>query len=215
MYQRKQYLFLETSMKKLAKRILTVGALGLLWAGSSNAAIVEGVTDPVNHTAEILWSVVAGNLVVTVENTGNDGTITSFGFTVTDEVTGVSTLVSVSGTGDNEGWTLITCTKNGVDGEDCVTTGKNEFGGTVAAGIAVGGTGTFTFDGVFADPSNLDDFFVRWQATGPLGEGSDKGVECTTEPCDPPDFPEPGTLALLGMGLLGLGASRRRRKLLV
>lgn len=34
------------------------------------------------------------------------------------------------------------------------------------------------------------------------------------QPCDPPDdkLPEPGTLALLGLGLLGIGASRRRAK---
>jgi hypothetical protein len=110
----------------------------------------------------------------------------------------------VSGTGDDSDWTLITCTKPGVEGEDCTVSGPNEFGGDVSSGIVVGATGTFTFSGTFANPATLTDFFVRWQATGIDGEGSDKGFEV--------GLPEPGTLALLGAGLLGLGASRRRRK---
>ena len=194
-------------MKTLARRILLVGALSLLWAGAANAGTVAiaGTTDPVNHTATLSWSVVGGNLVITLENTSNDGTLTAFAFTVTDSVTGAITLFSVSGTdNDGGGWILIACTQPGVSGNECVVTGPNEFGGSVASGIALGATGTFTFTGTFADPASLADFFVRWQATGSDGEGSDKS----------PGFPEPGTLALLGMGLLGLAASRRRRKVI-
>ena len=36
------------------------------------------------------------------------------------------------------------------------------------------------------------------------------GNECTTD-CNPSEVPVPGTLGLLGLGLAGLGAVRRRK----
>ena len=87
-------------------------------------------------------------------------------------------------------------------------------------GIGIGETGTFelTFSSltIFTAMDFLNEFsscdfggcgngpvnflLVRFQAVGPDGQGSDFAV-----------VPEPGTLGLLGAGLIGFALRRRRR----
>jgi hypothetical protein len=97
-------------------------------------------------------------------------------------------------------------------------------GGLFAFGIGCpscgnGANGAFTADILFTvATSTIADFTTTKNNAGNffcadiLG-GGNTGLVCATS-ANPPDerVPEPGTLALLGLGMLGLGMSRRRAK---
>ncbi len=197
-------------MKGLLSRVLVLSIL-VFGAGQASAVTIQGTTDPVNNTADFTWSVNSdGNLVVSVQNTSNFfALITGFQFEVADDVSGVTQLVGVTGTLDNNGWSWTTGV-TGCDADECLLTGRNLNGGNPQDAVGTGGTGSFTFSGSFIDPSTLTNIMVRFQQTGESREGSDRGYECRVD-CEPAEVPEPGTLALFGLGLLGLRVAKNRR----
>jgi len=82
--------------------------------------------------------------------------------------------------------------------------------GTSLLDILVPLDGSFGFQGwQFADPSlPVDLISVRWFSDGTFGDEVPYQFALDNIRVD---VPEPGTLALLGLGLVGIGASRRRR----
>jgi hypothetical protein len=101
----------------------------------------------------------------------------------------------------------------------CVWAGNNCNGGPQGQLLAVGQSDSFTLTlnsttGGFANGLDVIDSGVKFQTSGGSFEftGSECLVEreCAHEP--PPQLPEPGTLALVGLGLLAVVPLRRRAR---
>lgn len=186
-------------------------------------------------TADILfvYNSVSYEIGIEVKNTStDDSVITGFAFNSPDNVTGIKSF-----TGPSSDWDYLFSPNNISSPEPfgffdiAALTGNNLGGGNPQSGIGVGKTGTFNFGlkgtnlasldvdsflniGSYVPDqgkgSNADSvyFLARYQQVGDGGFSSDVAIPTNgTEP-----VPEPGTMILLGIGLMGMGVVRRKFK---
>ena len=197
---------------------VTVGRDDVSQSFQVNWLVPEGTGNPANPvdlTAVSTWTVTsftdnAFGLSISLTNTtdlsafpqNQRADLTSFGF-ATDpnssvgSFTGGSTFIAYT-----EG---NTAPLNAVD--LCVYSGNNCAGaGTAGLGADQSDALSLTLTGQFGDSMVLSSFMSRWQTAWdsynvfPTNGGTPVGV------------PEPGTLGLIGLGLLGLGMVTRRRQ---
>ena len=171
-------------------------------------------------TLEALSEDWARLLIMLENNDDSTGNLTSFAFTTGDVAIGAATIEDAAAD-DVDKLVNTQIDVNFVGGfhtdvciYDISNSGKCGPGAPGNAGLAIGDLDAFFVDLTpadsfsFGDTLTLDSFLIKFQ-TGTISVE----IPALVAPKSSHTVPEPGTLAVLGAGLLGLGLIRRRRKI--
>jgi hypothetical protein len=161
-------------------------------------------------TGSLVFNDTTNTLTLTLTNTSPfDARITGIGFDIFSGNANGFSGANVAGFTFSDGGLGTVPQFNTAELDFGFTTGNsgNFNGGSANDGLAPGGTLTFIVTGAafgsgLTEQQLADDLFVRFQRVGADGEGSDVGTVRV------PDVSS--TLSLLGLGLAGLTALRRR-----
>lgn len=146
---------------------------------------------------------------------GLDSRLSSFAFNTDPDISGATS------TGTYNFTVLDSNYPNGIGTVDvCFKGGSSNSCAGNSGGVTDGNTGSGTLTLSFADALSsltLDDFFVRYQSITGAGNitsasGAATSSSTTTSTSGGTSVPEPGMLALFGLGLIGLGLIGRRRR---
>lgn len=216
---------------KLLKQAATLAA-SLFLASSANAILITSTSDDfsvswlydINGTdsvsanaafdtvtyssTQIIFNVVLTNTTSLAGSLGNAG-LNSFGFNVNPDPTSVSisggSVFNSAGVEQN-----LPSIDNKID--VCTWAANNCQGGGQNNLLAAGASDSFTLTLNFSDTGDgvlFDLFGIKFQTS----ITSYEFTGCTSDDdCEPTEVTAPGTLALFGLGLLGLGAARRKMK---
>lgn len=189
----------------------SVGDSGTVYYGGNiEQTDVEGLAASTSFTlTEIKTSSFVFDIVLsnTTSSLWEESRVSRIGFNVDANVTSVTAsspwVALLGGSFPNQFGALDICVKGQSQGSCSGGPG----------GVGIGGSASFSLELGFASlpgTVTLDNFGVRWQSLNSqaLGFDDDSGTGTPVT-----KVPEPGTLGLLGLGVLGLVVAGRRRRL--